>query len=326
MIARKPATARAATGGRAATRGAATRGAATRGAATRGAAARAAAGGSAAPRSLRRPFAVTAAVLLGLGLTATAAQADPGPARPAGTASTTIIGGQDATTPYAFMVSVQDRAGHFCGASMITDEWAVTARHCIDPHVPEDLRLRVGSLRKDQGGEARKAARLVWYPAGGNVKHDIGLIKLDRPVPGAAVALDDRQPVGTPVRLLGWGCTISGQFCGDDGQPEVLQQLDSAIRRPARCTDPETPIDAASEVCTGNADTKSGPCFGDSGGPLVRDTPAGWRLIGAFSRVEHAPPDPGEPDEGPNCRSGEGIYTDVPAHRAWIDSVISPAS
>ncbi|WP_169806793.1 S1 family peptidase [Actinomadura macra] len=286
---------------------------------------RAIAGG--APASSLRPALVASAVtLLGLGLTAPAARAEPGPPRPGDPASTMIIGGQDATEPYSFMVSVQDRAGHFCGGSLITDRWVVTARHCIEKERPEDLRLRIGSLHKDQGGETRGVERLAWHPQGDTVAHDIGLIKLDQPAAGAPIPLDVRQPTGTPVRLLGWGCIESGQFCAPGGEPPVLQQLDSAIRQPAACTDPDEPIDPVSEVCTGNAETKAGPCFGDSGGPLLRGTPTGWRLIGAFSRVETSPPGPGEPDEGPNCRSGEGIYTDVPAHQEWINSVVSPTS
>ena len=289
--------------------------------------ARATAGGAAAVRSLRLALAMSAmsamsaGALLGLGLTAPTAAAEPDD-----TGSTMIIGGEDATTPYAFMASLQDRNGHFCGGSLIADQWVVTARHCVEDAQPADIRLRIGSLRKDEGGTTRRVERWVLHPSGGTVPHDIALIKLDQPVPGATVPLDDRQPAGTPVRLLGWGCTTVGQFCGPEGEPPILQQLDSAIREPTACIDPDEPTDPASEVCTGNLQAKTGPCFGDSGGPLLRRTPTGWRLIGAFSRVESRPPDPGEPTEPSNCRTGMGIYTDVPAHREWINSVISPAA
>ncbi|WP_165975371.1 S1 family peptidase [Actinomadura rubrisoli] len=285
---------------------------------------RAAAGGTAAARSLRLALAASAVALLWLGLTAPSALAEPVPPRPGGTASTMIIGGEDATGPYSFMVSLQTREGHFCGGSLITSQWVVTARHCWDVRKPEDAQLRIGSLRKDQGGTTRRIERLVAHPEGDSATHDIALLKLDRPVSGAPVPLDVRRPAGTPVRLLGWGCASVG--CGLEDQPVVLQQLDSAIRQPDACTNIVRPMDPASEVCTGNPETKAGPCFGDSGGPLLRRTAAGWKLIGAFSRVRVAPPDPGEPNEPPNCRSGMGIYTDVPAHREWINSVISSAA
>ncbi|WP_216651469.1 S1 family peptidase [Actinomadura litoris] len=275
------------------------------------------AGGAARP--LRLVMAVLAATLLWFGVAAPAAPASPGP-------SPMIIGGSDATEPYSFMASIQNAGGHFCGGSLITGDWVVTARHCVEGKNPADLQLRIGSLRKDQGGTVRGVERLVTHPESDTATHDIALVRLDQPVTGAPVPVDVRQPAGTPTRLLGWGCTEPGQTCGEESTPTVLQQLDSAVRELSACTNEVTPLDPASEVCTGNPETRAGACFGDSGGPLLRREGTGWKLIGAFSRVEIKPPDPGQPSEPPNCRSGMGIYTDVPAHQEWIDGVIASTS
>ncbi|RFS84245.1 serine protease [Actinomadura spongiicola] len=278
-------------------------------------------------RHLRSALIASLAALLCLGLSApaaSAAPADPGPPGSGGTVSPMIIGGSDAPAPYSFMVSLQTaRDGHFCGGSLLTADWVVTAQHCVSGKSPEDVELRVGSLRLDSGGSARRAERFVPHPEGSPARFDLALVRLDQPVPNAPVRLDVRQPVGASVRLLGWGCTQPGVFCGDEGRPEVLQQLDSAVRQPAACVNISAPIDPNSEVCTGNPDTATGPCFGDSGGPMLRRTVRGWRLIGAFSRVEVLEQDPSEPPRLPDCRTGKGIYTDLTVHATWIDSVIT---
>ncbi|TDD93858.1 S1 family peptidase [Actinomadura rubrisoli] len=274
-------------------------------------------------RNLHLTLAASAAALLWLGLAAPTAQAEPDPPRPDDKVSTAIIGGKDATEPYSFMASLQDRQGeHFCGGSLLNAEWVVTALHCVDEGMrPEDLRLRIGSLRKDRDGSARGAEQIVLYPGGSPDNFDVGLVRLDEPVPNAPVPLDVRQPAGTPTRLLGWGCTAPGPNtgCGDANVPEVLQQLDSAVREPAACVNVAAPIHPDNEVCTGNPDTRTGPCFADSGGPLLHQTAGGWRLIGAFSRVDY----PNGPPDFPDCRTGLGIYSDVTVHREWIESVIS---
>ncbi|MFI0485557.1 S1 family peptidase [Actinomadura sp. 9N215] len=268
----------------------------------------------------------SAVALVCLGLAPPAALAAPTPPGP-GDPTTMIIGGEDATEPYSFMVSLQRGQGqHFCGGSLLNDRWLVTAAHCVEKDQPGNLQVRVGSLRKSEGGTVRGVTRIVLHPDRDPDHFDVALVQLDQPVTNEPIPLDARQPTGTPTRLLGWGCAAIAPNITCPDSPEILQQLDSAILEPAACVNVPTPIDPAYEVCTGNPDTKTGPCFGDSGGPLLRGTPAGWRLIGAFSRVEALPYDPGKPSpQLPDCSTGKGIYTDVTVQHEWIDSVISAA-
>lgn len=42
-----------------------------------------------------------------------------------------IVGGQDATGEYPYIVSLQKDNSHFCGGSIIKADWILTAGHCV---------------------------------------------------------------------------------------------------------------------------------------------------------------------------------------------------
>ncbi len=45
-----------------------------------------------------------------------------------------IVGGKTAESMIYYQVSCQDSNGnHFCGASILSDKWLLSAAHCYDP-------------------------------------------------------------------------------------------------------------------------------------------------------------------------------------------------
>ncbi|MFE4058061.1 S1 family peptidase [Streptomyces sp. NPDC059096] len=219
-----------------------------------------------------------------------------------------IIGGHDATSPYPFMVSVQKDGHHYCGASLIKRDWIVTAGHCTVDIEPEQLSVRVGDHDRTKGAAA-KVTEIVTHEdfSYEPFRDDVAVMKLDHPVDAQPVDVAAASPsTGADARILGWGMTCEdGSECPDP--PLRLQELDTEVVPDDRCGEN---YNAGNELCTDSPTENAQACILDSGGPMVTGRPGRWELVGATSR---------DGDADPKCATGPGIYTDLTAHRAWIE-------
>lgn len=66
-----------------------------------------------------------------------------------------IIGGNNTTIEQnPWQVSLRSGAGHFCGGSILTPEWIVTAAHCVDGLTINDFTISAGiTMRTDITGQ-----------------------------------------------------------------------------------------------------------------------------------------------------------------------------
>uniref|UniRef100_A0A8C4THG3 trypsin n=1 Tax=Erpetoichthys calabaricus TaxID=27687 RepID=A0A8C4THG3_ERPCA len=133
-----------------------------------------------------------------------------------------IVGGYECrknSLPY----QVSLNAGyHFCGGSLISSQWVVSAAHCYKSRI--QVRLGEHNIDTNEGTEQMiDSAKVIRHQSynGNNLNNDIMLIKLSRPatlnsyvntvsLPGSCAS------TGTQCLISGWGNTLSngGKYIG----------------------------------------------------------------------------------------------------------------
>ncbi|KAH1011598.1 brachyurin [Dendroctonus ponderosae] len=188
-----------------------------------------------------------------------------------------IIGGNVAARgafPYQAALIINNSG--FCGGSIISNEWVLTAAHCVDTASSVQLILGAHNPRTtvNEPTQVRivASARIVhaqWDRA--NLQFDIALLRgASIPVGSAGISAVSLAPAtsgtfaGSTAVLSGWGRT-------SDASNTIASELKTVqlpILTNAVCGNTYGTMITNQIICTSGAGNR-GACNGDSGGPLV---------------------------------------------------------
>jgi len=237
--------------------------------------------------------------------------------------SSRIVRGDD-TTPgaYPWAVGIQFLDKLYCGGSLISKHFIITAAHCVKGINPDRIRLVLGDhdrRHQEEDQQQRLIEKVFLNPhfVKKTFNNDIALIKMKgevefsdfiRPV---CLPHYDRSYNGHDTIVVGWGKLSEG------GLPaNVLQEVSVPIIPQKTCRH-DTHY-RASEItenmfCAGFSEGKIDACQGDSGGPAV------WKGDGEqfFTQI-------GIVSWGQGCARGgyPGVYTRIGRYLEWIVDII----
>jgi len=228
-----------------------------------------------------------------------------------------IIGGQPAAQSYSWMVSIQNGGQHFCGGVLIHKDFVLTAAHCTQDFIPQELSVVIGSNDRINGvgGETKQIDWLYNHAdfQSDTFLNDISILKLasssqKTPIhilkPNELEAINQNEQ----LKVMGWGLTQAGD---GTSSPVFLNEVDVSFQQDAICMNTHgnqgQPDYWNFALCAGEVSGGKDSCLGDSGGPLVYEQGGQWALAGLVSW-------------GNGCALAEeyGVYTEVSAYKDWI--------
>ncbi|KAI4500260.1 hypothetical protein M0802_004677 [Mischocyttarus mexicanus] len=181
-----------------------------------------------------------------------------------------VVGGTDAPEgKYPYQVSLR-APSHFCGGSIISHRYILTAAHCLVSKSASRVTVHVGSVLLNAGGKVYKAEKLVTNEKYNAFKliNDVGLVRTSEDIEFNQLVQPIKLPssnsikAGDGVVLTGWGrIYLNGPI------PNHLQQLPLTVESQESCKAKHRGV-IDSHICTFTK-RGEGACHGDSGGPLV---------------------------------------------------------
>ncbi|CAH2292212.1 transmembrane protease serine 9 [Pelobates cultripes] len=243
--------------------------------------------------------------------------------RPAMQKANRIVGGSDAAKgEFPWQVSLRENNEHFCGATIISEKWLVSAAHCFnDFQDPAVWVAYIGTTflsGSDSGTVKTSIKSIIKHPLydPDTADYDVAVLELDSPLKFNKFTQPVCLPASTHIFTVGKKCIITGWgYLKEDNlvKPEVLQKATVALMDQTLCNSLYSHVVTDRMLCAGYLEGRIDSCQGDSGGPLVCEEASGkFFLAGIVSW-------------GVGCAEARrpGVYVRVSKVRNWIVEVIS---
>uniref|UniRef100_A0AAZ3QQ84 trypsin n=1 Tax=Oncorhynchus tshawytscha TaxID=74940 RepID=A0AAZ3QQ84_ONCTS len=246
-------------------------------------------------------------------------------------ARSSIVGGKDAqkgSWPWIVYLLITDDRGFFsCGGSLLTEEWVLTAAHCVDPNdnpIPDNSFIRLGTHSLNEPSVFyRTISRIVSHPQYQKqrlaVLHDIALVKMSEKVSYSSLVKPMSLPKPSATFDSRSKCFVAGWGdVGNNGEymaniPQTLQELELPIVKQSTCKK-KFPGLTDNMLCAGSMKKGEDSCQGDSGGPLVCGSSGVLVQVGivSFGKIN-----------GCALKGFPGVYTRVNPYMDFISETIT---
>ncbi|KAL3875620.1 hypothetical protein ACJMK2_033552, partial [Sinanodonta woodiana] len=235
-----------------------------------------------------------------------------------------IIGGMNAVegaNPWQAAIRIISNfskgSSHWCGATILSEYWILSAAHCFRNHRKSEIVMRTGDYNNkvnDDHEQEFVIDLLIPHKKFNDYSndYDIALIKI-QPQDGRGIVFNDYvQPACLPESNTeyeaGMKCHISGWGLTSDNYPNILQSARIPIINESECNTAYKGGITPRMFCAGYMSGRVDSCFGDSGGPLVCDIQGKYTVLGITSW-----------GRGCALRNSPGVYTKVKEFLPWIN-------
>lgn len=236
-----------------------------------------------------------------------------------------IVGGVETEVneyPWQVGVVTKGRTFVWCGATVISDRWILTAAHCTDGKTASQIQVLLGEHNYNTASETtslRMDISQIKEHGSYNDRttdYDFSLLKTTSTLDFAAYP--NIRPACLPLAgssetYTDWMATVTGwgTLASDGDTSNKLREVDVKVISNSACKSAYGSSITSRMLCASAAGGKGGKdaCQGDSGGPLISSQTPGenYELIGVVSW-------------GAGCADKDfpGVYARVTKELSWI--------